>query len=292
MMNPSASDISRAVELVRTPESLRDADEQAFLLQFQQEHLQFGDADPSSVAAKLSTQPLELFEIYQALRTEELRRNPPAEQPEVYAFREEETAPVTPIKEKEPKKHTPKRVKAEVAEDDDMALLIDAAEKEISDDEDEKKKPKEKKYARGDAPSSGPRTAQGSVMATLDQHGMLDDDAARDMVSRDNGTKWKDRANTAVKVTLAGLLALGGYFGVRAALATKKAAEDVGGKVEQIQDRVGQFAEDISANPHSPLPGQGKHTAAEQEKRAVQKQGEQGKKDNDKQENNIKGKGR
>src|SRR5688572_19238100 len=117
-MPPSASDIGRAVELVRVPEDLRSADEQAFLLKFQQEHLQFGDADPSSVAAQLSTQPLEMFEIYQALRTEELRRNSPPEELGIYTIKEEAPAPVE--KEK-PKKPAAKRVRAEVAEDDDLA---------------------------------------------------------------------------------------------------------------------------------------------------------------------------
>jgi hypothetical protein len=289
-MNPSVSDISKALELVRIPEDKREAGEQAFLLQFQQDYFQFGDADPSSVAAQLSTKPIEMFEIYQQLRMEEQRRNPPAEQPEVYGLKDEQPAAAAPVARKEPKKSASKTVKAEVVDDDDMALLMDAAADEIG--EDEKKKPKEKKYAKGDAPSTGPRTAQGSVMATLDQHGMLDDEAATRMVNRDNGRKWKDRANLVVRGTLALLVAGGAYLGVRAGLSAKKAAEDVGGKVEQIQKQTGQLADDLAVDPHAPLPGQGKHAAAEQEKRADQKKTEQGKKEGGKQENTPKGKGR
>jgi hypothetical protein len=291
-MNPSVSDISKALELVRVPEDKREADEQAFLLKFQQDYLQFGDADPSSVAAQLSTKPIEMFEIYQQLRMEEQRRNPPlAAEPQVYALKDEAPA----VETTRPKTPAPKRVRAETPPDDDMAMLMAAAEKEISgedDDKDEKKKPKEKKYAKGDAPRTGPRTAQGSVMATLDEHGMLDDEAATRMINRDSSGKWKDRANLAVKTTLALLLAGGAYLGVRAGLGAKKAAEDVGGKVEQIQKQRGNFAEDIGIDPHAPLPGQGKHAAAEQEKRAEQKKADQGKKDAGTQEDKTKGKGR
>ncbi len=259
-MTPSQTELDTILELVRnTPENERSDLEKAALQEFRDSYFKFEGLDPSGISAALSHQPKELREIYYLLRKEDQLKNPPAPKaPETYGLKDEEPAPrpkSAPVARADTQR---KVVKAEVAPaDSDLAMLIEAADQEVEGEE--KKKGKEKKYAKGDAPAQGPRTARGGVMAVLNDHGMLDDEAAGKMLRDNDSTgKWKDRAGIAAKLSLALALGTGAVLGVRGIVAAKKAAENVGGEVQKIQDNVGNMADNIATNPlGAPIPQRG-----------------------------------
>jgi hypothetical protein len=248
--NPSPADIQKALEALALAEDKRSEEQKAFLAAFAQDHFQFGDADPSAISAELSTRPDGLFEIYFKLKTEEKRRNPAAPLSEsmdnlaaVYALRDDPSprpqAKTPPSPPKAAPKASAKRPAPAADDDDDLSRY---AEEELQE---------EQAAAQGDAPRV-PRTAAGRMLGSLEgtSHEPTDEQIGQWVSRQGDNERWKARAGFLAKASLVTALGLGAILGGRAAWQAKKAAENTGDKVQQIQDDVGNFAEQLGADPH------------------------------------------
>ena len=164
--HPSPADINKALEALALAEDKRSEEQKLFLTEFQKEHFQFGDADPSAISAELSTRPDGLFEIYFKLKTEEKRRNPAVPLSEsmdnlaaVYALKDDPSplpqAEVPPVQAKAVPKASAKRPARAADDDDDLARY---AEEELQ---------QEQPAGQGDAPRV-PRTAAGRMLGSLE----------------------------------------------------------------------------------------------------------------------------
>ena len=159
---------------------------------------------------------------------------------------------------------SPKRIMEESPELWEAFMAWDAEQKKMSRSPAEAKTDKRDRQKEGKAKETGhddehaahtPSTARGDVMQTLDAAGRLTDDQAYAMASRDTGERTLRRAGLVAKLSLATAMVVGGGLGVRAIVAAKKGAENIGNEVQQIQEKRGNYAIESGANPGTPIPG-------------------------------------
>jgi len=100
--------------------------------------------------------------------------------------------------------------------------------------------------------ASAPRRRE---LSAAERAGWGSDEAYQQFLYRcEEGNRWRDRAQLAAKVTVAGAVVLGVVLGERAALGTKMAAEKVGTQVRRLHREDETFAKESVKNPHIALP--------------------------------------
>lgn len=232
MSAPTEKDIERAQVVLNCPEQSRSDDDNQFLAAFAQRWLE--NKTPSEMAANEK-----LFPVYRKWRDERWKNEvpeAPEPDPHVYALQ----AAAGEIRTSSSTRPT---IAPPAGEDEEV----------------------EEQPAGSPASARPPRTFSGMILS--DNADATDEDIARFLNRNQSDKRSEQWVRRAAKAAMAGALLAAGYGGFELIRGTLNAAKQAGGKVEQIQKDVGNFADESGETPDAPLP---KFVDQEEDKREKQ----------------------
>lgn len=215
MKKPDNDETATALGFAHIPPAQRTPDQVVFLSQFQKHYLEPDEGmDPSAHAAELTSQT---YEVYHLLRKDGLAQFKWPEKP----------ASVHNLREFEP-----------------LPELERYSIEQITVGADPGGSSNRSRDERHEA-----NTNAGDLLGTVYAHRRLrDEEIGQFLKSRQTSSNRSTRAKWTAKITVTAVLALSGYLGGKSVFRTKKAAEQLGGEVEEVQKEVGNFGDRIATD--------------------------------------------
>lgn len=268
-------ELAQALAAARTPKEARDDDDHAVLRHFEERYLQFGDADPSAIAAILSNAPEGVFEVHWRLQGDRPNQGV-AEASASARGSSPESGAYAMIMEGEASAPQRPRLVAEAMDDEEAPTQRRKRKKRVYNEDEAEPEAQEPQEAGAGRvrPNAEPNPdAQAAEIIGMTSDRASDEQIGQFLDKRESGARtnwWVRRAAQGVlATTVIGTAGLATHF----VGGLKKAAEDKGNEVQKKQQVIGEDADNL-VDPFAPinsLKGQGGDTQTKDTQQGAEK---------------------